>query len=438
MRLVNSNTLHLTFIISVSRSSEMLYFPTCLMVENPVESIGVLLEIETSFAKLFFVAGKWTFWPSNRRRKSSHWISSGLHLWSLIRIISASSEPTHANLSHAGSQNVLNTFHKDCSRKIFLQFVGPTSKMFLNFPLSLESRVLRAAAKAFGCISFLVSNSFAEINQRPSSQPSMHICLVVSWITDILSWLSLAKSRSACFISQAISIISQTTFLLGLSTNVARSSLPCLFCSAATDNSWVRFLILFSIQNSDTSVIVRRLHVFFWGSWLFLICDCRVWIFSFLLSLTVTPFGVALHSLFGTRWTSFSQIRVALTMKHFIVMLAYIPICGVISTLILGKMNHNTKLFLQTSLRFKPSLWTTQRKWDMVVESFAIFMAFHATGPMVWLDFTSAIERHGDGIAERFSPGKFRKFGLRISNQVNAACLFRINFHSYLILFDYL
>ena len=145
------------------------------------------------------------------------------------------------------------------------------------------------------------------------------------------------------------------------------------------------------------------------------------------------PFGVALHSHFGTRWTSFSQIRVALTMKHFIVMLAYIPICGVISTLILGKMNCNTKLFLQTSLCFKPSLWTTQRKWDMVVESFAIFMAFHATGPMVWLDFTSAIESHGDGIAERFSPGKLRKVGSRISNQVTAACLFRINFHSYLI-----
>ena len=177
MRLVNSNTLHLTFIISVSRSS-MLYFPTCLMVENPVESIGVSLEIETSFAKLFFVAGKWTFWPSNRRRKSSHWISSGLHLRSFIRIISASSEPTHANLSRAGSQNVLKTLHKDCSRKIFLQFVGPTSKMFLNFPLSFESRVLREAAKAFGCISFLVSNSFAELNQRPSSQP---VCISAWW-----------------------------------------------------------------------------------------------------------------------------------------------------------------------------------------------------------------------------------------------------------------
>ena len=51
MRLVNPKTLHLVFIISISRSSEMLYFLACLMVEDPVASIGVLLEIETSFAK---------------------------------------------------------------------------------------------------------------------------------------------------------------------------------------------------------------------------------------------------------------------------------------------------------------------------------------------------------------------------------------------------
>ena len=102
MRPVNWKTLHLTFIISVSRSSEMLYFPTCLMIEDPVASIGMSLEIKTSFAKWFFGARKWTFWPSNRRRKSSRWINSGLHLRLLIRIISASSEPTHANLSRAG------------------------------------------------------------------------------------------------------------------------------------------------------------------------------------------------------------------------------------------------------------------------------------------------------------------------------------------------
>ena len=74
----------------------------------------------------------------------------------------------------------------------------------------------------------------------------------------------------------------------------------------------------------------------------------------------------------------------------------------------------------------------------MILKAFAIFMAFHATGPMGWLDFTAAIESHGDGIAERFSRGKLRKVGLEISNQVNAACLFRINFLFYLILFDYL
>ena len=74
----------------------------------------------------------------------------------------------------------------------------------------------------------------------------------------------------------------------------------------------------------------------------------------------------------------------------------------------------------------------------MVVKAFAIFMAFHATGPMGWLDFTAAIESYGDGIAEGFSRGKLRKVGLGISNQVNVACLFRINFHFYLILFDYL
>ena len=58
MRLVNSKTLHLTFIISVSRSSEMLYFPTCLMGEDPVASIGVSLEIEKPFEKRFFGTGK--------------------------------------------------------------------------------------------------------------------------------------------------------------------------------------------------------------------------------------------------------------------------------------------------------------------------------------------------------------------------------------------
>ena len=51
MRLVNSKTLHQTFIISVSRSPEMLHFPTCMLVEDPVASIGVSLEIDTSFAK---------------------------------------------------------------------------------------------------------------------------------------------------------------------------------------------------------------------------------------------------------------------------------------------------------------------------------------------------------------------------------------------------
>ena len=65
-------------------------------------------------------------------------------------------------------------------------------------------------------------------------------------------------------------------------------------------------------------------------------------------------------------------------------------------------------------------------------------MVFHATGAMGWLDFTAAIKSYGDGIAEGFSCGKLRKVGLGISNQVNAACLFRINFLFYLILFDYL
>ena len=125
-------------------------------------------------------------------------------------------------------------------------------------------------------------------------------------------------------------------------------------------------------------------------------------------------------------------------MKHFIIMFAYIAIWGVISSLIFGKMNNNTKLFFQTSLRFKPSLWTTQCKRDMVVKAFTIFIVFHATVPMGWLDFTAAIESHGDCIAERFSFGKLRKIGLGISNQVNEACLFRINFHVCLILFDYL
>ena len=74
----------------------------------------------------------------------------------------------------------------------------------------------------------------------------------------------------------------------------------------------------------------------------------------------------------------------------------------------------------------------------MVVKTFAIFMAFHTTDRMGWFDFTAAIESHGDAIAKRFSLRKLRKIGLGISNQVNAACLFRINFHFYLILFDYL
>ena len=75
---------------------------------------------------------------------------------------------------------------------------------------------------------------------------------------------------------------------------------------------------------------------------------------------------------------------------------------------------------------------------DMVVKAFTIFIAFHATGPMGWLDFTGAIENYGDSIDEQFSLGKLRKVGLGISNQVNGTCLFRINFHFYLMLLDYL
>ena len=150
---------------------------------------------------------------------------------------------------------------KGCSIKVFPQFVGPASKMFLKFPLPFENRVLRAAAKACDCISFLFSNFIAEHNQRPSSQPGVHIWVVVSWITDVLFRLSLARLWSACFISQGVSIISQITFLLQLTTNVARSSLPCLFCSPAIHKNWVRFLILFSKKKPDTFIRVRR-HVF--------------------------------------------------------------------------------------------------------------------------------------------------------------------------------
>ena len=132
------------------------------------------------FRKVILWSGQWTFWPSNKRRNSSHWNSSRLHLRLLIRIISASSEPTHANLPRAGLQNVLKMSHKGCSRKVFPQFVGPISKMFLKVPLPFENRVLRAAVKAFGCILFLFSYYVAELNQRPSSQPGVHIWVVVS------------------------------------------------------------------------------------------------------------------------------------------------------------------------------------------------------------------------------------------------------------------
>ena len=72
-----NETLHHVAIISLSRSSRLLYLPIHSMGAFSVPSIGKVLSqvIAKSVACIFFGLGRWTFWPSSNSRMSFHAIS---------------------------------------------------------------------------------------------------------------------------------------------------------------------------------------------------------------------------------------------------------------------------------------------------------------------------------------------------------------------------
>ena len=102
-----SNTFHQTYIISVSRLSLMLCFPTNSFFALLVAKIGMSVLMQTSVANWFFGDGNFTGSPSRRSSKSFQQINSLLHLKSCKIINSALSAPTQAYLSFAGLLNAL-------------------------------------------------------------------------------------------------------------------------------------------------------------------------------------------------------------------------------------------------------------------------------------------------------------------------------------------
>ena len=101
----NSNIFLRTSIISVSRWSLMLFFPT--IFDLLVAKIGMSVLMQTSVANWFFGDGNFTGSPSRRSSKSFQQINSLLHLKSCKIINSALSAPTQAYLSFAGLLNAL-------------------------------------------------------------------------------------------------------------------------------------------------------------------------------------------------------------------------------------------------------------------------------------------------------------------------------------------
>jgi len=55
------------------------------------------------------------------------------------------------------------------------------------------------------------------------------------------------------------------------------------------------------------------------------------------------------------------KIGVPLTVKDGVIILAYILVCGVITTVILYKIYHHTMLHLNLALCIQLSLWPTPR-----------------------------------------------------------------------------
>ena len=102
-----SNTFHQTYIISVSRLSLMLCFPTNSFFALLVAKIGMSVLMQTSVANRFFGDDNLTGSSSRRSSKSFQQINSLLHLQSSKIITSSLFAPTQAYLSFAGLLNAL-------------------------------------------------------------------------------------------------------------------------------------------------------------------------------------------------------------------------------------------------------------------------------------------------------------------------------------------
>ena len=115
----NLNSLHLVLIISVFFSSHWLYYLTNSTAHLLVVRIGMLfsLEITKSLQNWFFGVSKCTVWPSKRRKKSFHAISSGDNFKSLNQIVWQSSKPTKVYFQMAGFTKHLKISYTWFSRK---------------------------------------------------------------------------------------------------------------------------------------------------------------------------------------------------------------------------------------------------------------------------------------------------------------------------------
>ena len=98
---VKRKTFHRDVIISSSRWSSALYEPRYLMTSLDVANIGMSVSIQTSMAKWFFGAGRFTRSPSSNRSKLFHSINSLVQRKSLSQMIPFLSAPTQAYLSDA-------------------------------------------------------------------------------------------------------------------------------------------------------------------------------------------------------------------------------------------------------------------------------------------------------------------------------------------------
>ena len=133
---VNSNMFHLTSIISVSLSSQVLFFPTNSIFTLLVAKIGMSVLIQTLVANWVLGDGSFTFSPSRRSSKSFQHISSLLHLKFCKTITPVWAAPAKAYLLFVGLVNTRKMI------PIGFKFAGPTITTLRNLPFICSSKSL--------------------------------------------------------------------------------------------------------------------------------------------------------------------------------------------------------------------------------------------------------------------------------------------------------